>query len=106
VPNSIEVTVLADAPVVAIVKITSVHILCPFVGWRLDARTGYKFRPPSAFPVAYVACTQLPLGRTLEFLKVPKREKAEVLAAFAAHKDEVTAGYVERPKARLMAVSV
>ena len=26
--------------------------------------------------------------------KVPKREKAEVLAAFAAHKDEVTAGYV------------
>ena len=27
-------------------------------------------------------------------VKVPKREKAEVLAAFAAHKDEVTAGYV------------
>ena len=35
------------------------------------------------------------LGRTLDFFKVPKREKAEVLAAFAAHKDEVTAGYVE-----------
>ncbi len=34
------------------------------------------------------------LGRTLDFVKVPKREKAEVLAAFAAHKDEVTAGYV------------
>jgi hemoglobin len=33
------------------------------------------------------------LGRTLDFFKVPKREKAEVLAAFAAHKDEVTAGY-------------
>src|SRR5215203_4005537 len=33
------------------------------------------------------------LGRTLEFAKVPKREKAEVLAAFAAHKDEVTAGF-------------
>jgi hemoglobin len=33
------------------------------------------------------------LGRTLDFAKVPKREKAEVLAAFAAHKDEVTAGY-------------
>jgi hemoglobin len=32
------------------------------------------------------------LGRTLDFFKVPKREKAEVLAAFAAHKDEVTAG--------------
>ena len=34
------------------------------------------------------------LGRTLDTVKVPKREKAEVLAAFAAHKDEVTAGYV------------
>src|ERR1700756_2607410 len=28
------------------------------------------------------------LGRTLDFAKVPKREKGEVLAAFAAHKDE------------------
>ena len=34
------------------------------------------------------------LGRSLDFAKVPKSEKAEVLAAFAAHKDEVTAGYV------------
>lgn len=34
------------------------------------------------------------LGRTLDFAKVPKSEKAEVLAAFAAHKAEVTAGYV------------
>jgi hemoglobin len=33
------------------------------------------------------------LGRTLDFFKVPKREKTEVLTAFAAHKDEVTAGY-------------
>jgi hemoglobin len=32
------------------------------------------------------------LGRTLDFVKVPKREKDEVLAAFAAHKAEVTAG--------------
>ena len=32
------------------------------------------------------------LGRTLDFFKVPKVEKGEVLAAFAAHKDEVTAG--------------
>ncbi len=31
------------------------------------------------------------LGRTLDFAKVPKREKDEVLAAFAAHKGEVTA---------------
>jgi hemoglobin len=34
------------------------------------------------------------LGRTLDVFKVPKREKGEVLAAFGAHKDEVTAGYV------------
>ena len=34
------------------------------------------------------------LGRTLDVVKVPTREKAEVLAAFAAHKGEVTAGYV------------
>ncbi len=36
------------------------------------------------------------LGRTLDFFKVPKREKDEVLAAFAAHKKEVTAGYVAK----------
>jgi hemoglobin len=34
------------------------------------------------------------LGRTLDFVKVPRREKEEVLAAFAAHKNEVTAGYI------------
>lgn len=33
------------------------------------------------------------LGRTLDFFKVPEREKEEVLAAFAAHKGEVTKGY-------------
>ena len=33
------------------------------------------------------------LGRTVDFFKVPPREKGEVLAAFAAHKNEVTAGY-------------
>jgi hemoglobin len=33
------------------------------------------------------------LGRTLDFFKIPKREKDEVLGAFAAHKNEVTAGY-------------
>ena len=33
------------------------------------------------------------LGRTLDFVKVPRPEKEEVLAAFAAHKNEVTAGY-------------
>lgn len=36
------------------------------------------------------------LGRSLDHFKVPKREKAEVLEAFAAHKDEVTAGYSSR----------
>jgi len=33
------------------------------------------------------------LGRTLDFFKVPKREKDEVLGAFAAHKKEVTEGH-------------
>ena len=33
------------------------------------------------------------LGRTLDFFKVPEQEKDEALAAFAAHKDEVTEGY-------------
>ncbi|RWP18513.1 MAG: group 1 truncated hemoglobin, partial [Mesorhizobium sp.] len=36
------------------------------------------------------------LGRTLDHFKVPKPEKTEVLAAFAAHKDEVTAGFVKQ----------
>lgn len=33
------------------------------------------------------------LARTLDFFKVPEREKSEVLGAFAAHKSEVTEGY-------------
>lgn len=33
------------------------------------------------------------LGRTLDHFEIPAREKGEVLAAFAAHKDEVTEGY-------------
>jgi hemoglobin len=33
------------------------------------------------------------LARTLDAFKVPDQEKQEVLAAFAAHKDEVTEGY-------------
>jgi hemoglobin len=35
------------------------------------------------------------LGRSLDFFKVPEREKGEVLAAFVAHKGEVNAGYSE-----------
>jgi hemoglobin len=41
------------------------------------------------------------LGRTLDVFKVPDQEKGEVLAAFAAHKPEVVAGYlaaVEAPR--------
>lgn len=33
------------------------------------------------------------LGRALDFFKVPDQEKEEVLAAFAAHKGEVTEGF-------------
>ena len=33
------------------------------------------------------------LGRTLDVVGVPAREKGEVLAAFAAHKGDVTEGY-------------
>jgi hemoglobin len=32
------------------------------------------------------------LGRTLDHFEAPAREKGEVLAAFAAHKNEVTEG--------------
>jgi hemoglobin len=34
------------------------------------------------------------LGRTLDVVGVPTREKGEVLAAFAAHKGEVTEGHL------------
>jgi hemoglobin len=35
------------------------------------------------------------LGRTLDVSRVPQQEKEEVLAAFAAHKGEVTDGFTE-----------
>jgi hemoglobin len=35
------------------------------------------------------------LGRTLDVFRVPEQAKGEVLAAFAAHKGEVTEGYSE-----------
>jgi hemoglobin len=53
-----------------------------------EAHRGLRISPAEFDEVA------AELGRTLDSVKVPKREKAEVLAAFAAHKDEVTAGYV------------
>ena len=34
------------------------------------------------------------LGRSLDAFKIPEKEKAEVLAAFAAHKSEVTEGFM------------
>ena len=34
-------------------------------------------------------------GERSTFFKVPEREKGEVLAAFAAHKGEVTEGYTQ-----------
>jgi len=40
------------------------------------------------------------LGRTLDFAKVPRREKEEVPTAFAAHKNEVTAGYMAPVESR------
>ena len=41
------------------------------------------------------------LGRTLAVFKVPETETAEVLAAFAAHKGEVTEGYAAAVASRL-----
>jgi len=52
-----------------------------------EAHRGLKISPEEFDEVA------AELGRTLDFAKVPAREKGEVLAAFAAHKKEVTAGY-------------
>ena len=52
------------------------------------------------FPPQNLMRSQQELERSLDFAKVPKREKAEVLAAFADHKDEVTAGYVAAAKPR------
>ena len=40
------------------------------------------------------------LARTLDVVGVPEREKGEVLAAFAAHKGEVTEGYLAAAASR------
>jgi hemoglobin len=52
-----------------------------------EAHRGLKISPAEFDAVA------AELGRSLDFAKVPARETGEVLAAFAAHKDELTAGY-------------
>jgi hemoglobin len=59
-----------------------------------EAHRGLRISPAEFDEVA------AELGRTLDFFKVPNREKAEVLAAFAAHKNEVTAGYAAVNKGR------
>ena len=45
----------------------------------------------SELPMQNLMRSQRNSGGTLAFVKVPKREKGEVLAAFPAHKAEVTA---------------
>ena len=52
-----------------------------------EAHRGLKISPAEFDEVA------AELGRTLDHFKVGPREKKEVLGAFAAHKNEVTAGY-------------
>ena len=52
-----------------------------------EAHRDFKISPAEFDEVA------AELGRTLDFFKIAKREKQEVLGAFAAHKKEVTAGY-------------
>ena len=52
-----------------------------------EARRDFRISPAEFDEVA------AELARSLDFAKVPKRERGEVLAAFAAHKGEVTAGY-------------
>lgn len=52
-----------------------------------EAHNELKISPQEFDAVAGV------LSRSLDHAAVPKREKSEVLAAFAAHKDEVTKGW-------------
>jgi hemoglobin len=52
-----------------------------------EAHREFKISPDEFDQVAAI------LAKTLDKFKVPKAEKDEVLGAFAAHKDEVTAGY-------------
>ena len=56
------------------------------MAWRKPTASS-RFRPRSSDEVA------AELGRTLDVSKVPQQEKEEVLAAFAAHKGEVTEGF-------------
>ena len=57
-----------------------------------QAHRGLKISPEEFDEVA------AELGRSLDFAKVPAREKAEVLSAFAAHKGEVIEGHAAAAK--------
>jgi hemoglobin len=52
-----------------------------------EAHRGLRISPDEFDEVA------AELARTLDHFNVPEREKGEVLAAFAAHKGEVTEGF-------------
>ena len=56
-----------------------------------EAHRGFHINPDEFDEVA------AELARSLDAFKVPEAEKQEVLAAFAAHKGEVTAGSTARP---------
>ena len=55
-----------------------------------EAHRKLKISPAEFDAVAAV------LSRSLDHFAVPAREKSEVLAAFAAHKDEVTEGFRQK----------
>jgi hemoglobin len=57
-----------------------------------EAHRRFEISPDQFDEVAAV------LGHTLDSFNVPARDKQEVLAAFAAHKNEVTTGYVAAVK--------
>ena len=57
-----------------------------------EAHRNLKISPQEFDAVAAV------LSRSLDHFAVPAREKGEVLAAFAAHKDEVTTGWRDAQK--------
>ena len=58
-----------------------------------EAHRELKISPAEFDEVYDKAAAQDAWRRTLDFFQVPEREKGEVLAAFAAHKGEVTEGY-------------
>lgn len=57
-----------------------------------EAHRKFKISPEEFDAVA------VELARSLDYFKVPAREKGEVLDAFVAHKNEVTTGYMAAVK--------